>query len=227
MTGVGVAPNPNGPPWRERAVSRRLNDARARAEQRAQRFLDAAFELIDEKGSTEFTIQEVVARSKQSLHCFYQFFESKDELVLALFEESIREAAEDIHNAVDAHTDPLERLHVYAIRLYEWCDPGEIAHKRGSHHRRAISDYSMQLAANHSQRIRAAIAPLWHLLFRLLDAAAEAGAIGVADTRRAATLLHQTVMNTSYGNRLVNDPKQRLSAEETWESCLHGLTTSA
>ena len=54
------------PLWRQRAVSRSLNAARSRAEQRVQRFLDAAFELIDEKGTTEFTIQEVIDRSKTS-----------------------------------------------------------------------------------------------------------------------------------------------------------------
>src|SRR3954465_7466038 len=80
------------PDWRERAVSRSLNAARSRAEARVQRFLDAAFELIDEKRSTEFTIQEVVERSKQSLRGFYEYFDGKDELVLALFEETVREA---------------------------------------------------------------------------------------------------------------------------------------
>src|SRR6476646_7932820 len=90
----------NGEPgWRERAVSRSLNAARSRAEERVQRFLDAAFELIDEKGSTEFTIQEVIERSKQSLRGFYEYFDSKDELVLALFEETVREALVDIREA--------------------------------------------------------------------------------------------------------------------------------
>ena len=87
MAGVGAATDANEPAWRERAVSRSLNAARSRAEQRVQRFLDAAFELIDEKGTTEFTIQEVVERSKQSLRGFYEYFAGKDELVLALFEE--------------------------------------------------------------------------------------------------------------------------------------------
>jgi AcrR family transcriptional regulator len=223
MAGVGAATGANEPAWRERAVSRSLNAARSRAEQRVQRFLDAAFELIDEKGTTEFTIQEVVERSKQSLRGFYEYFAGKDELVLALFEESIREAGDDIHNAVDAQTDPLARLRAYTIRLHEWCDPIETPRKRGTHNRRAISEFSMLLAANNSERIRAAIAPLSHLLIELLDAAAAAGAIRVADTRRAAALVHQTVMNNWYGNRLVNDPKQRLTAEETWEFCLHGI----
>ena len=53
------------PAWRKRAVARSLHAARSRAENRAQRFLDAAFEIIDEKGTTDFTIQEVIDRSKQ------------------------------------------------------------------------------------------------------------------------------------------------------------------
>ena len=125
-----------------------------------QRFLDAAFELIDEKGTTEFTIQEVVEQSKQSLRGFYEYFAGKDELLLALFEESLREAGDDIQQAVDTETDPLPRLRAYTIRLHEWCDPGEAPRKRGSHNRRAISEFSMHLAVNNSPRIRAALAPL-------------------------------------------------------------------
>src|ERR1700704_7181083 len=98
----------NDPAWRERAVSRSLNAARSRAEQRVQRFLDAAFELIDEKGTTEFTIQRVIDQSKQSLRGFYQYFDGKDELLLALFEETLREAIDDLRSVVESKADPLE-----------------------------------------------------------------------------------------------------------------------
>ena len=188
-----------------------------------QRFLDAAFELIDEKGSTEFTIQEVIERSKQSLRGFYEYFDGKDELVLALFEETVREAGEDIHRAVDEQTDPLDRLRVFTIRLHEWCDPGETPRKHGTHHRRAISEFSMHLALNYADRVRAAVAPMSQLLFELFEAASEAGAIRVADTRRSAALVQQTVMCSWFGNRLAENTKLRLTAEETWEFCLHGL----
>src|SRR5215470_11990967 len=92
----------SGPGWRQRAVSKSLSAARNRAEQRVQRFLDAAFSLIDERGTTQFTIQEVVDRSKQSLRGFYQYFESKDELLFALLEESIRESVKDLRSAVES-----------------------------------------------------------------------------------------------------------------------------
>ena len=104
--------------WRQRAVSKSLKAARTRAEQRVQRLLDAAFELIDEKGTAEFTIQEVVDRSGQSLRGFYQYFEGKDELLFALLEETMREALDDLRTAVDAEADSLSRLRAYTCLLY-------------------------------------------------------------------------------------------------------------
>ena len=145
--------------WRQRAVARSLHGARSRAEQRIQRFLDAAFALMDEKGSTEFTIQEVIDRSKQSMRGFYQYFDGKDELLLALFEETVREATEDLRGVIETKVDPLERLHDFTIRLHEWCEPvGE--RKRGTHNRRPINEFSVQLAVTHPDRVQSAMAPL-------------------------------------------------------------------
>ena len=79
--------------WREQAVARSLDSARLRAESRVQRFLDAALELMNSASGKEFTVQEVVERSGQSLRSFYQYFAGKYELLLALFEESVRSTA--------------------------------------------------------------------------------------------------------------------------------------
>src|SRR5574339_230662 len=162
--------------WRKRAVSRSLSAARSRAEQRVQRLLDAAFELIDEKGTSDFTIQEVVDRSKQSLRGFYQYFDGKDELLFALLEENIREALEDLRAAVEAESEPLARLRAFTIRLYEWCEPLGTQRKRGAHNRLPISEFSMQLALKDPERLAAAMAPVSRLLVELLDAAVAAGA---------------------------------------------------
>jgi AcrR family transcriptional regulator len=211
------------PAWRERAVRRSVQAARTRAEERVQRFLDAAFSLVDEKGTTEFTIQEVVERSKQSLRSFYEYFDGKDELVLAMFEETVREAFDDIRTAVEAETDPLARLRAFALCLHDWCDPADTERKRGAHNRRPVAEFSIHLAVTHSDRVRAALTPQSQLLRELIGDAAEAGMIRTPDARRATTLVQQTVMYSSFGNRLVDDPKQRLTAEETWEFCLLGL----
>jgi len=223
MTEIDDTEDANEPSWRERAVSRSLNAARSRAEQRVQRFLDAAFELIDEKGTTEFTIQEVIDRSKQSLRGFYQYFTVKDELLLALFEETVREATDDLRAVIETESDPLERLRVFAVRLHDWCDPSDKPRKRGTHNRRPIMEFSVQLAVDHPERVKSAMAPLSRMMLDLVKAANASGAIRVADTRLAAALMQQTVMYSWFGNRLADDAKTRVTAEATWDFCLHGL----
>ena len=82
------------PAWKQRAVERSIKTAKLRAAQRVQRFLDAAQAIIIEKGNTDFTVQEVVDRSRQSLRSFYLQFDGKHELLLALFEDALRRSAE-------------------------------------------------------------------------------------------------------------------------------------
>jgi AcrR family transcriptional regulator len=204
-------------------VSKSLTAARTRAEQRVQRLLDAAFELIDEKGTTEFTIQEVVDRSGQSLRGFYQYFEGKDELLFALLEESIEEALADLREATGSETAPLARLRAFTIRLHEWCEPIGAKRKRGSHDRVPLSEFSMQLALKNPERLAAVMAPVSRLVIDLIEAATASGELEVAEPRRAALLLQQTVMYGWFMNRLVPNPRARVTAEDAWAFCLHGL----
>src|SRR5215468_536075 len=178
-----------GPGWRHRAVSKSLSAARTRAEQRVQGLLDAAFELIDERGTTQFTIQEVVDRSKQSLRGFYQYFDSKDELLFALLEETIRESLKDLRSTVESESEPLARLRAFTIRLHEWCEPLGTRRKRGAHNRVPISEFSLQLAVKDAERLAAATAPIARMLIELLEAAVAAGALHVTETGRATLLI--------------------------------------
>jgi AcrR family transcriptional regulator len=208
---------------RDQVVARSLRAARSRAEQRVQRFLDAGFELVDEKGTTDFTIQEIIDRSKQSLRCFYQYFDGKDELLLALFEETVREATDDLRGVVEGQSTPLGRLEAFTLRLHEWCDPSDKERRRGTHNRRPISEFAVHLASDHPDRVQAALAPISLLLLQLVEDAAAAGAVDVDDPRRAAALVQQAVMFSWFGNRLARRPGLRISAVETWEFCRRGL----
>jgi len=220
---VDALQDERAPGWRQRAVSRSLSAVRTRAERRVQRLLDAAFELIDERGTSEFTIQDVVERSKQSLRGFYQYFDGKDELLFALLEESIRESLGDIREAVESESEPLERLRAFTIRLHEWCEPLGKQRKRGAHNRLALSEFSLQLAVKEPERVSAVMAPISRMLVELLDAAVAADTVRVTDTRRVALLIQQTVMYSWLMNRLVGKTTVHVTAQEAWEFCLHGL----
>ena len=109
--------------WRDRAIERSTRAARERAAVRVQQFLNAAREIIAEKGSTEFTVQEVVDRSKQSLRSFYQYFDGKNALLLALFDQEMELFVERMRETTAAG-DPLDRLRDAVLMLYELSAPG-------------------------------------------------------------------------------------------------------
>lgn len=223
MAKAGESKDGHSASWRQRAVSKSLQAATTRAEQRVQRLLDAAFALMDERGSSEFTIQEVVDRSKQSLRGFYQYFNGKDELLFALLEESIRESLDDLRAVVESESKPLDRLRAFTIRLHEWCEPLGSRRKRGAHNRVPISEFSLQLAFKDAERLGVATAPISRMLIELIEAAVAAGSLKTVETGRAALLIQQTVMYGWLMNRFVQNPKVRVTAEDAWEFCLRGL----
>ena len=95
-----------------------------------QRFLDAAQTIITEKGNTDFTVQEVVDRSRQSLRSFYQHFDGKHELLLALFEDALRRATDQIRAAASGQSDPLDRLMVAVQLLLKLSRPVNFSARR-------------------------------------------------------------------------------------------------
>src|SRR3954469_24404323 len=118
-----AAESPEGSTWRELAVARSLDPARVRAEKRVQRFVDAALGLMQSAPDKEFTVQEVVERSGQSLRSFYQYFAGKHELLLALFEESVRSTAEQLRKLIAEEKNPRDRLHRFATEYFLICRP--------------------------------------------------------------------------------------------------------
>src|SRR5436305_4545838 len=124
MTPSGPAPESATGSWREQAVARSLDSARVRAENRVQRFIDAALELLSVSAPGEdFTVQDVVEKSGQSLRSFYQYFGGKQELLLALFEESVRSTADELRGRIEDEKDPRDRLHRFVVEYYALCRP--------------------------------------------------------------------------------------------------------
>jgi AcrR family transcriptional regulator len=210
------------PTWKQRAVERSTRAAKLRAEQRVQRFLDAAQVIIAEKGSTDFTVQEVVDRSRQSLRSFYQHFDGKHELLLALFEDALRRATEQIRAAAQGQADPLDRLKVAVQLLFELSRPDPAAR------RPLFTDFAPQLLLSHPAEVRVAHAPLLALLAELLIEASAAGELRAGvNPRRAAALTMQTVMFVAQ-SAVVSDEDDLpvITSDEVWDFCAHGFTAN-
>ncbi len=207
------------PAWKQRAVERSIRTAKLRAEQRVQRFLDAAQAIITEKGTTEFTVQEVVDRSKQSLRSFYLQFDGKHELLLALFEDAMARTAEQLRAAADGRDDPLDQLRVTVELLFELSRPDPTAQ------RPLFTDFAPQLLVSHPAQVKIAHAPLLGLITELMEKAQEQGRMRKElNTRRTSAMVMQTVMFTAQSTGSTDEETTHpITAEEVWNFCAHGF----
>ena len=214
---------------RELAVARVVDPARARAETRVQRFLDAASELMSTTSGKDFTVQEVVERSGQSLRSFYQYFDGKYELLIALFEDSVRRAAEQLRSQIDTATDPLERLHTAVVEYYKLCRPP--ANGRGGRRApAALAEFAQQLLSDHPKEASRAFTPLVELFEEILADAAAAGVIREdLRGRQVAGFVLQSVMFNAFVTSISGSWRAESDdvAEEMWDLLFHGLEASS
>ena len=207
------------PAWKQRAVERSIKTARLRAAQRVQRFLDAAQAIIIEKGSTDFTVQEVVERSRQSLRSFYLQFDGKHELLLALFEDSLTRSADQIRVAIESHPDPVDRLKVAIHLLFELACPHPTTKLP------LFTDFVPRLLILYPAEVETTHAPLLTLLTELMEEADAAGEprAGVRP-RRMAVMTMQSVMFIAQSSVESDSmPGHPTTAHEVWNFCANGF----
>jgi AcrR family transcriptional regulator len=212
---------------REQAVARSLDSARLRAESRVQRFLDAATELFDSRPGRDFTVQEVVERSGQSLHSFYQYFGGKHELLLALFEETVGSTTERLREAIAEESDPLARLHRFVVEYYRMCRPpldAESGEKRDGP--LGMAEFAQMLLTDHPAEATRVFSPLLVLLEELLQDATKAGVVraGLVNSPIVGTLLEVVMFNTfsaTIGGMSLH--RNGDSSEDLWDLILNGI----
>lgn len=199
--------------WRSRVIERSTRVARERASERAQHFLDAARAVMNEKGSTEFTVQEVVDQAPHSLRSFYQYFDGKYELLLTLFEEEMGLAVDGLI-AGSSEGEPLDRLERVIRDLYDLCAPSRVSTQP------LFSEFAIRLLVDHPEEVAAAFAPLINYISEVVEAAADAGLLRPGRPRRMAALLVQTATFTAGRNVGARQP---ITGDEIWEFCLRAI----
>lgn len=215
--------------WRSRAVSRSAEPARVAAEERVQRFLDAALELLNSPSGDDFTVQNVCDRAGMSLRKFYVHFAGKHELMLALFEESIRTTAAHLQRLVDDLDDPVARIRTFTTEYYRMCrsgDPRDTEHRLPS---RSVGNFAHQLLYDHPEEASQAFTPLVALLQRIMREAAAAGAIRSdlddAQLAEVAGIVLQAIMFNAFATTITGASSDGSPERGAllWELLLGGL----
>jgi AcrR family transcriptional regulator len=210
--------------WRERAIERSLRSARAKAMSRSDRFIQAAIEILTETGRTDFTVQELIERSKTSLRSFYQHFSGKEELLLALFEEVIATSTSEWRTQVASSPDTLDALH-YVVEMVH----AQAASQGGASINRALSVFHLQLAESRPAEYARVLAPLRELILELVKHGADDGTFrSDIDADTLATIMMQTIVGAAHMHALGAEPTgEPIDTEQLWEFCLGGLIGGA
>jgi len=206
------SPGEDVPGWQKRSVERSLRGARLRAQERSDRFVTAALELIVERDDSEFTIQDVVDRSGMSLRTFYTFFDGKDSLMLAIYETIMSKSAVPVLAERSGHgSDPVLRLKALIDAMSDiTSEPVPLS--------RALSLFHLRLAESRPQDLAHALKPFARLVTDLLAGVAEAGLLrDDLDLRVVSALLQDLLLATSHNAVLAGN--REVSAADMWAFC--------
>ena len=203
--------------WQQRALDRSLVEAKRRALNKSNGFVEAAMELLVATGGLNFTVQDVVDRSKLSLRSFYQTFASKDDLLLALFEECVASAAEWQHGKMVKHDDAIEQIRVFLTSQWSNQLSPEVV--------RALALYNLTLSASRPSDLAHALEPQLDVLHEAVERGVAAGQIrDDIDARRLSEILFHTA-NAAVNTTILQTGSE--SPDDVWAFCLGGIQRQA
>lgn len=156
---------------------------------RGDRFIKTAVAILGETGRTDFTVQEVVARSKTSLRAFYQHFSSKDELLLALFERTIAQSVQSWR----AETMGLDSTAALKLVIDRLSQQPESSIQDSLN--RALTLYNQHLAETRPREYARVLSPLHRLIRDIVGQGITEGVFNPGlDVGAAAAIVMQTMM---------------------------------
>ncbi|MET0588009.1 MAG: TetR/AcrR family transcriptional regulator [Novosphingobium sp.] len=198
---------------------------------RARLLVSAAYELLETDGLEGLTIRAVLKRTGLARRAFYERFAGKDDLVLAVFEQTLQEAARYFRELAEDLGDPEEqiRLVVKGIALrspaIDKFESGDVIDKRSA----ALSREHLRLAESRPAELQAALSPLLDLITEIVAAGIEAGRFRPCDPAMQATLIYNLVSTTIHTELLAeeggapDEKRRQILAEEIWEFCRRAI----
>lgn len=195
---------------------------------RRQSILNAASALLEEEGLEGLTIRAMLKRTGLARRAFYERFAGKDDLVLSVFEETLRAAATFFEEAIAEQPDPLSQIHAIISGLVlggqQMENPG-IGVRMVS----AIVREHMRLAQTHPAELERALAPLLGVLADRISAGIRQGQLRDSDPALQATLIYNLIASTIHTELLREEDarpdgegRQRL-ADAIWEFCRRAI----
>lgn len=181
--------------------------------------MKSALAILGETGRTDFTVLEVVERSKTSLRSFYQHFSTKDELLLALVDKLMSESTARWRTET-ADLDAVAALRLLVDRI---STPATSSTQDSIN--RGLTFYNDHLAESLPREYARVLAPLHTLIGEIIDRGIAEGVFRAdAGADATPTLVMQTVLGALrlrvLGAELNGTP---IAGDHIFTFCVHSL----
>jgi AcrR family transcriptional regulator len=181
--------------------------------------LNSAFTLLVDQGP-EFTVQELVEHASSSYRAFYDSFESKDGLFLAMFEEATTVGLRrQLDAAAKAGDDPVAQLREFILCRWRLLETGDPALSR------AMVSFHLRLSEARPDELVAVLQPTYDAILELVMACQKSGQLreDLTPGTCAAHLLQTSLMSIQGLALGVHYGGQTVSAEATWDMLERGM----
>jgi AcrR family transcriptional regulator len=172
----------------------------------------------------------VLKKTGLSRRAFYERFSGKDDLVLAVFEQTIRLAAIHYGEQVRSTPAPMERLKLIVTSIV-FGSALDTTHAEQTNRRSAaLSREHLRLAEARPNDLQAALRPLINLLAEQLADGMKAGQVREFAPQRLAALVYNLVSTTVHTELLAEEAalpdraRRAELAQDIWEFCRRAIT---
>jgi AcrR family transcriptional regulator len=101
----------------ERAVARSVAPRQQRAEDEVRTLVEAGLAVLRRRGTSGLTVSEVLAEAGLSTRAFYRHFQSKDELLLAVYERESERRNAELRARLERAPSPAEAVEVWVDEM--------------------------------------------------------------------------------------------------------------
>ncbi len=183
-------------------------------EERREEIVGAALELIAEKGFQKTSMREIAVLANMGKSSLYDFFKTKDEIVVYAVEKKIEETMQTVNKIIADESSPEQRLrkimqnHLFVPKQYKtvlmW-----------------LQTESEYLEQSYRNRLKAARYAYQDKIKSVIENGVTAGIFRKTDTDLLARLLINSMLSIVYTSRPSASQEKMLN--ETMHIFLHGV----
>ncbi len=198
--------------WQQRSVDR----AGHQVLQQGNRIVEAARELVMAGGLEAVTLRPLLEKSGLSRRAFYGRFEGMDDVLLALFEDTMAQSTTTLRKRIADVEGTLAKMEALIRRMASLAQ-----HSSDRVYMLAMTSEHVRLAEHRPNELSDALLPINSLMSEILEEGMRDGEIRETDPVKLAQMLHSLV-STEIHRNLFREVRHKRWSEELGTLCESG-----